>query len=54
MIDGFGCRGIGNWLLKILAEFYKMDEDEEADVDEENPGESQRGALMTQSVVIEV
>jgi len=42
-----GCRGIGNWLLKILAEFYKVVEDEAEDDDEEQPGGSQRGAFTT-------
>lgn len=40
-----GCRGIGKWLLKILAEFYKPEEDMAEDEDEERPGGSQRGAF---------
>ncbi|KAG0576544.1 hypothetical protein KC19_5G088600 [Ceratodon purpureus] len=35
-------KGIGKWLLKILAEFYKPDEDMAEDEDEEQPGGSQR------------
>lgn len=42
-----GCRGIGKWLLKILAEFYKVDEDEAEGEDEAQPGGSQRGAFTT-------
>jgi len=41
-----GCRGIGSWLLKILAEFYKADEDEEEGEDGEQSGGSQRGAFI--------
>lgn len=42
-----GFRGIGKWLLKILAEFYKEDEDEAEGEDEEQPGGSQRGPFTT-------
>lgn len=35
-------KGIGKWLLKILAEFYMVDEDMTGDEDEAQPGGSQR------------
>ena len=42
-----GCREIGKWLLKILAEFYMVDKDMTGDEDEAQPGGSQRGSFST-------
>ena len=49
-----GCRGIGPWLLKKLAEFYNGDEDEAEGDDEEAPGGSQRGAFLPHMMLNEI